>query len=1721
MNITMHERLSGMRLCGAYVFALICVLTTGPAFAAVALLDGWRNTISTTNNSPQSFNYTMSAGTNRVFVVAITTKYGSTGTRNYSASYGSRPLAMIAQYNTGRENTWLGYLKEADLAARTNDTVQVTFSGRPSNTKVFAASYQNVDQSSPITDANANGSSGSVNTISFGRAVAIASGDQLVYVAHSGSSTATHTPPSGYTELLEHGGNGFSASIGHRIATTTGSENQTVRFSASSRASLAVAALNEASAQTCTSAAATVNIAPASRTITTNTGNAQYTVTVRNNDSGAACGTTALAFAVTDSDATGARFMVPSMLSTSMLSLASGQTATLTLTVRAAANATTGTNVTLVRATASDHPAAQSNTVTTTIAGAPATGPESAGWYAGDMHVHRSCGGTPESVSSVTTKMDTNNLAALSLLADMGNGEVLDPRTDLPLVTGSDAPESASNRIVHWDAEWHWDATYPQFTHQALGGHVVALGLSKAEQVWEEYTYPIFEWAHQQNAIAGFVHMQYLGDTIPQSLTCCTPIEYPVEVALGSADFIAEDIGGSDYAVRAYYRLLNTGFRPGFAAGTDYPCNSGANPGSLLTYVKVSGGAMTYRNWIDGIAQGRTVVSRNGHNEFLDLTVNSSSGPGDEIRLGSAGSLPVTITWTANENLTGTIELVKNGSIVASKQASSGPGSPATLTANVDFANSGWLATRRMDSSTGHMVHTGAVFVMVNNAPIRASVADAEFYVAWMDNLLTKTATGGVWNSYFPTSLSRAQARYQAAKAVYQQIAREAGGRSTTLGISTSSLPAGVLNTAYTAQLEGSGGTAPYTWSFSSGSLPAGLSLNAGAGSIMGTPSAAGTYDLIVQVVDSSNPVQTTTKAFSLFIDTNGAILLISSTTNPFSRYYAEILRAEGMNAFTENDITSLTAAVLASYDVAVLGQMTLTAGQAAMFSDWVAAGGHLIAMRPDKKLSSLLGLIDLSSTISDAYLLVNTSSGPGAGIVDQTIQYHGTADRYGLNGAASIATLYSSATTSTNSPAVTLRSVGSNNGQAAAFTYDLARSVVYTRQGNPAWAGQERDNDLYNVIRSDDLFYGAARYDFQPDWVDLDKVAIPQADEQQRLLANLIIRMNADKKPLPRFWYLPRGLAAAVVMSGDDHNGNGTSGRFDAQLDLGPAGCSIENWECIRSTSYVFPENALTNSQASTYASVGFEIGAHISSNCANWTPASLETFFSDQLADWSSKYSGIPAPITNRMHCIAWSDYATMPVVELRHGIRLDTNYYYWPSNWVNDKPGFFTGSGMPMRFADLQGNLIDVYQAATQLTDESGQTYPFTIDTLLDRAIGPEGYYGVFTANAHTDAADTVESESIIRSARARGIPVVAARQMLDWLDSRNASRFTSLGWNNTTLDLTIAVGQGANGLTAMVPLLSNLTVANVTRNSKAIAYSTRTVKGIPYAVFAAESGAYQVSFLRDTTAPTILAASPAEGASGVSVMTRVTITFTKDMDPATINAATVQLRDPQSAPAAATIQYDAATRTATLAPIASLATAAIYRVEVFGGASGVKDTAGNPLAGDQTWTFTTASATPKSYSLWPATALPAQTTVSDGLSLTIGVKFRSDVNGSIIGLRFYKGALNNGTHVGSLWSRSGTLLASATFINETSSGWQQALLSSPVPIAANTTYVASYYSSSGYFALSSNYFGVGFDVPPLHALANGVDSGNGVYLYGNGFPTQTWNSNNYWVDVVFQP
>src|SRR5207249_10159837 len=111
--------------------------------------------------------------------------------------------------------------------------------------------------------------------------------------------------------------------------------------------------------------------------------------------------------------------------------------------------------------------------------------------------------------------------------------------------------------------------------------------------------------------------------------------------------------------------------------------------GTLLTYVRIPDGNLTYRKWIEGIAKGRTVVSRNAHNEFLDLRVNGAATAGDEVRLSAAGPVRVRIEWRSLKGAVGRVELVHDGAVVASQTGTVAPSAPVVFETTLDFRESG------------------------------------------------------------------------------------------------------------------------------------------------------------------------------------------------------------------------------------------------------------------------------------------------------------------------------------------------------------------------------------------------------------------------------------------------------------------------------------------------------------------------------------------------------------------------------------------------------------------------------------------------------------------------------------------------------------------------------------------------------------------------------------------------------------------------------------------------------------------------------------------------------------------------------------------------------------------------------------------------------------------------------------------------------------------------
>ncbi|MGQ0839395.1 DUF4082 domain-containing protein [Actinokineospora sp.] len=260
--------------------------------------------------------------------------------------------------------------------------------------------------------------------------------------------------------------------------------------------------------------------------------------------------------------------------------------------------------------------------------------------------------------------------------------------------------------------------------------------------------------------------------------------------------------------------------------------------------------------------------------------------------------------------------------------------------------------------------------------------------------------------------------------------------------------------------------------------------------------------------------------------------------------------------------------------------------------------------------------------------------------------------------------------------------------------------------------------------------------------------------------------------------------------------------------------------------------------------------------------------------------------------------------------------------------------------------------------------------------------------------------------------------------------------------------------------------------------------------------------------DNIPPVVNSTSPPSNATNVFLDASVSAVFNEAVDPNSVQF-TVQAG---GNPVAGTVSVD--DKTVTFSPTDLLPASTLHSVSL-----NATDGFGNPLAAPRTWSFTTGT------NLGPCpcnlfkTRTPAVVDAGDASDVELGVKFSVAANATVTGVRFYKSFANTGTHTGSVWTTSGTRLATGTFTGETASGWQTLTFAAPVQIQAGQTYVASYRTPTGHYSVDSAYFatqGAGRGV--LTAPTSPASGGQGVYVYGGGFPSSSFNANNYWVDVT---
>ncbi|WP_318346926.1 Rossmann-fold NAD(P)-binding domain-containing protein [Aquipluma nitroreducens] len=575
--------------------------------------------------------------------------------------------------------------------------------------------------------------------------------------------------------------------------------------------------------------------------------------------------------------------------------------------------------------------------------------------------------------------------------------------------------------------------------------------------------------------------------------------------------------------------------------------------------------------------------------------------------------------------------------------------------------------------------------------------------------------------------------------------------------------------------------------------------------------------------------------------------ILVLTSDNGSDEYTGEILRAEGFNEFRTDKLSDakVTLDYLSGFYIVILTEMPLTEQHVEMLDTYVKKGGNLLAFRPDKRISNIFGMTDMGASVSEGYIAIDLNSALGKGITNESIQFHGTADKYELSGAKTIADLFIDAHTKSGSPAVVTNNYG--KGHAIAFTYNLPKNIIFTRQGNPEYAGIEKDGIV--GLRGMDLFTDG--------WIDTSKNTLNQADEHMHLLSKCLDYLSVDSRPLPRFWYFPDTLKCLAVLDNDGEDN--TEADFEPQFeDVDSMGAKM--------TIYIYALDKVSKAWVDKWVAKGHEIAAHPNDTeeAENPTWNRMDSILGDIKGQIASKY-GLTIR-TNVNHWFVWcgrnadgsQNFAAEAILEAKHGIEMDANYAFYdiksnqPEHYLGSlgtNQGNYIGSGLVMKYADAEGKIVNVYQRYTAVYDqqynESKDPEGFfnSFKGLMDRSLNND-IYSIISIKSHNNEYYFSKKPlmKMLAYANEKGIPVWTALNLLNFLKMKDEASFSNLVWSDNHLSFSLNSSlKHSNGLTFIVPAMSGgLNVKTITTDGVETPIILKSVKGSEYAFVTVTGG-----------------------------------------------------------------------------------------------------------------------------------------------------------------------------------------------------------------------------------------------------------------------------------------
>ena len=571
----------------------------------------------------------------------------------------------------------------------------------------------------------------------------------------------------------------------------------------------------------------------------------------------------------------------------------------------------------------------------------------------------------------------------------------------------------------------------------------------------------------------------------------------------------------------------------------------------------------------------------------------------------------------------------------------------------------------------------------------------------------------------------------------------------------------------------------------------------------------------------------------------DNAPVLVLVPDKGFGAYAGEILKAEGFN---EYDILSLndrnlTGSSISQYDIVILTYGKLLAEDREMLSKYVNKGGNLIAFRPEREWSGMFGIKPADGFISEGYICVDTLSEEGRGLRAKPLQFHGQADLYFLAGGRSVAFLCKDSESVSEYPALVCNFYG--RGRTYAFTYDLPKSIVFTRQGNPLSAGIEKDG--ITGLRAMDLFTDG--------WVNTSNNTLNQADLQMQLLSHCIETMSGFSRPLPRLWYFPDTLKSLVTLTND--------GEYKSEEDFEIQFSDIDSSGAVMSI-YIMETGNVSRNWTDKWISRRFEISGHPDDTKEAGEPkwANMDQITGFKKKEMYDLYGIEMRTIVN--HWFVWcgidsslnQEFAAQAAIEAKHGIGLDINYAHYDNGSnqghflgeTGTSQGNFTGSGLVMKFATSKGEILDIFQHLNNVYDQQynenhdGAGFFNCFKGLIDRSINDE-VYSFVSIKSHNDEYYFSREPllKMLNYADSIKIPVWTAEKLLDFVKMRDEARFTDLRWSRNRLSFKLDYSDNQSiGLSVLVPSVFNdLRIESIYIDGLQNDFIIRKVKGTYYA------------------------------------------------------------------------------------------------------------------------------------------------------------------------------------------------------------------------------------------------------------------------------------------------